>query len=164
MKLLNLTLAAVVPAPFGAARLYLDEQGELANVGLTTERLQGFCAAQARVYVQQLEEYLHSHIRLTPPLQFKQGTPFQQGVWRAMAHIPWGQTVSYKTLAQMVGSAPRAVANACGSNPLALWIPCHRVLASNGLGGFMQGDTQGLQIKRWLLQHEEAIHGHRFAA
>jgi methylated-DNA-[protein]-cysteine S-methyltransferase len=164
MKHHNLTLAAVVAAPFGAVRLYLDGHGELGNVGLTTERLQAFCAAQALAYAEQVERYLLGEMQLTAPLQFMQGTPFQQGVWRAMADIPLGQTVSYKTLAQRVDSAPRAVANACGANPLALWVPCHRVVASNGLGGFMQGDAQGLQIKRWLLQHEEGIYGHRFAA
>ncbi|MDD2833077.1 MAG: methylated-DNA--[protein]-cysteine S-methyltransferase [Methylotenera sp.] len=82
------------------------------------------------------------------------GTPFQQHIWLAIAKIPKGQTRTYGELARIVGSGPRAAANACGANPLPLVIPCHRVVAKNGIGGFMQGKANGLRIKQWLLQHE----------
>lgn len=82
------------------------------------------------------------------------GTPFQKLVWRAIAEIPPGKTMTYSALAQRVGSGPRAVANACGANRLPLLIPCHRVVAKNGIGGFMQGAEGGLAIKTWLLRHE----------
>jgi methylated-DNA-[protein]-cysteine S-methyltransferase len=84
------------------------------------------------------------------------GTVFQQRVWQAIASIPLGQTRSYGQLAEQLNSGPRAVANACGANRIPLIIPCHRVLAKNGLGGFMQGKKNGLNIKRWLLAHEGA--------
>ena len=86
-----------------------------------------------------------------PPLT---GTKFQLRVWRAIYAIPAGETRTYGQLAALLGSGPRAVANACGANPLPIIIPCHRVVAKFGIGGFMQGKHNGLLVKRWLLQHE----------
>lgn len=84
------------------------------------------------------------------------GTPFRSRVWQALQQIPSGRTLSYGELARQLHSAPRAIGQACGANPIPIVIPCHRVLAQNGgLGGFMNstgGDP--LAIKRWLLQHE----------
>lgn len=84
------------------------------------------------------------------------GTPFQRKVWNALARIGYGQTRSYHQVAELVGSptANRAVAQACGSNPVPLLIPCHRVIATDGgLGGF----SAGLNRKRELLQLEQRI-------
>lgn len=84
------------------------------------------------------------------------GTPFQKRVWRAIATIPRGETRSYAWLARKVGNpkAYRAVAAACGANPLAPLIPCHRVIASDGsLGGF----SGGLSLKRRLLMLEGVL-------
>ena len=81
------------------------------------------------------------------------GTEFQLKVWRALLTIPRGQTISYKELAKKIGNpkAFRAVANACGANPLLKIIPCHRVIASDGsIGGF----SAGLKLKRALLKSE----------
>lgn len=85
------------------------------------------------------------------------GTDFQRRVWQAIARVPLGKTISYSELARIVGSGPRTVANACGANPVPLVVPCHRIVAKNGLGGFMQGEENGLAIKQWLLRHEQAI-------
>lgn len=83
------------------------------------------------------------------------GTPYQRKVWHALMEIPPGRTESYGSLAKQLGSAPRAVGQACGANPIPVIIPCHRVLAQTGLGGFMHHAAGSpLQIKRWLLQHE----------
>ncbi|MEP7206244.1 MAG: methylated-DNA--[protein]-cysteine S-methyltransferase [Casimicrobiaceae bacterium] len=91
-----------------------------------------------------------------------QGTPFRRRVWDAIAAIPVGASRTYGEIARTVASAPRAVGGACGANPIALVIPCHRVVGSRGaLGGFMNaaaGDP--VAIKRWLLVHE----GYRFGA
>ena len=65
------------------------------------------------------------------------GTPFQLRVWSALRTIPPGQPTTYGALAKQLGSAARAVGQACGSNPLPILMPCHRVVAANGLGGFM---------------------------
>lgn len=80
------------------------------------------------------------------------GTEFQRQVWSAIAQIPWGRTITYKELAESVGKpkAFRAVANACGANPLPLFIPCHRVLGAHDLGGF----SAGLELKKILLLAE----------
>ncbi len=83
------------------------------------------------------------------------GTVFQAKVWQALRDIPSGSTQSYGELAKLLHSAPRAVGQACGANRIPVIIPCHRVLAKNGLGGFMNSmDGDPMAIKRWLLQHE----------
>ncbi len=74
-----------------------------------------------------------------------------------MQQIPHGQTRSYGELAMEIGSAPRAIGGACGRNPIPIIIPCHRVSARNGLGGFSGG--AGLPTKRWLLDLERAVPG-----
>jgi methylated-DNA-[protein]-cysteine S-methyltransferase len=80
------------------------------------------------------------------------GTDFQKKVWRCLTKIPHGQTVTYARLAKMAGSprAYRAAGGANGRNPLPIIIPCHRVVASNGLGGF----SSGVWRKRKLLSFE----------
>ena len=87
-------------------------------------------------------------------LDLRQGTPFQQKVWRQLTGISYGKTISYRTLAEGIGQprAFRAVGNANGKNPLPLIVPCHRVIQGNGsLGGY----TGGLHIKRFLLDLEK---------
>lgn len=103
---------------------------------------------------QEILAYLQqAHNQFTLPAALN-GSPFQEKVWRAIATIPLGQTRTYGELAKQLHSGPRAVANACGANRLPLLIPCHRVVAKHGLGGFMQGKENALRIKRWLLAHE----------
>jgi methylated-DNA-[protein]-cysteine S-methyltransferase len=82
-----------------------------------------------------------------------QGTSFQQRVWRALLDIPFGETESYGQLARRIGSpnAARAVGLANGKNPIAIIIPCHRVI---GTSGALVGYGGGLPRKRWLLEHE----------
>lgn len=80
------------------------------------------------------------------------GSVFDQRVWAAMQQIPHGQTRRYGELAMEVGSAPRAIGGACGRNPIPIVIPCHRVLASGGLGGYSGG--AGLATKQTLLALE----------
>ena len=85
-----------------------------------------------------------------------EGTAFQQKVWQALRQIPGGRTVTYGELAEQLGSAPRAIGGACRANPIPLLIPCHRVVAANGRGGFA-GNSRGpwVEIKHWLLEHEK---------
>ncbi len=83
------------------------------------------------------------------------GTPFQLRVWHALMTIPAGQSTTYGALAKLLGTAARAVGQACGANPLPILIPCHRVVAANGLGGFMHSSSGApLDVKTWLLAHE----------
>jgi methylated-DNA-[protein]-cysteine S-methyltransferase len=107
---------------------------------------------------QQLQAYF---ARPTAPINLPlalQGTPFQKKVWQALRGIPVSQTLSYGELAKRLHTSARAVGNACRANPVPLIVPCHRVIAKNGIGGF-SGATHGgpIQRKRWLLQHEGAL-------
>lgn len=107
-----------------------------------------------------LQAYLHDPGCRFDLARATSGTPFQNRVWAAIASIPCGKTLTYGELAQQVGSGARAVANACGVNPFPVVIPCHRVVAAHGLGGFMQCSTpSALAIKRWLLDHERSASG-----
>jgi methylated-DNA-[protein]-cysteine S-methyltransferase len=81
------------------------------------------------------------------------GTEFQRRVWRAMADIPLGETLTYGDVARQLGSGPRAVGGACGANPIPILIPCHRIVGSSrGLGGY--SGSGGLITKRALLDLE----------
>jgi methylated-DNA-[protein]-cysteine S-methyltransferase len=84
-----------------------------------------------------------------------EGTPFQKSVWQAMCAIPRGRTRTYGALARELGGEARAVGQACGDNRLPIVIPCHRVVAAGGIGGFAHA-TNGylIEAKRWLLLHE----------
>ena len=82
------------------------------------------------------------------------GSPFETRVWSAMQAIPYGQTRTYGELAHLTDSGPRAVGRACGSNPIPIVIPCHRVLAKGGLGGY--SGEGGLATKQRLLMIEGA--------
>lgn len=84
-----------------------------------------------------------------------QGSEFQQRVWRALQQIPAGSVLSYGELAAKLNSSARAVGNACRKNPLPIIVPCHRVVAKSGIGGY-SGQTEGplIEQKRRLLRHE----------
>lgn len=105
----------------------------------------------------QLEAYLADpEFRFRLPLA-PGGTPFQRRVWARIAAIAPGRTRSYGEIAREIDSAARAVGQACGANPLPLVVPCHRVLAAGGIGGFAHRDGGfPLAVKRWLLAHEGA--------
>jgi len=103
----------------------------------------------------QLEQY-----REDPNTQFDlplliEGTEFQQQLWDALCEIPRGKTLTYGELARRLGVDARVVGQACGDNRLPIVIPCHRVIAADGIGGFAHA-TGGylLEAKRWLLAHE----------
>ena len=84
-----------------------------------------------------------------------EGSPLQRSVWDAMCAIPRGRTRTYGELARELGADPRAIGQACGDNRLPIVIPCHRVVAADGIGGFSH-TTEGylIEVKRWLLAHE----------
>jgi len=84
-----------------------------------------------------------------------EGTEFQRSVWEVMCSIPRGRTLTYGEVARKLDGKARAVGQACGDNKLPIVIPCHRVVAADGIGGFSHS-TGGylLEAKRWLLMHE----------
>ncbi|HBV23876.1 MAG TPA: methylated-DNA--[protein]-cysteine S-methyltransferase [Jeotgalicoccus sp.] len=123
---------------------YTDEPGEPAEPDKVIEQC-----------VRELGEYFKGErklfdVKINPGVH---GTPFQQSVWQELRQIPYGETISYKMLAERISGRnySRAVANANGKNPISIIIPCHRVIASNNtLGGY----TGGLDKKKLLLSVE----------
>ena len=103
----------------------------------------------------QLERYVDDpHYRFDLPFEYR-GTDFQCRVWREISRISVGKTITYSEVAQRLHSAPRPVGGACGKNRIPLVIPCHRVLAAHGIGGFMHArGGEPIAIKKWLLKHE----------
>ena len=104
----------------------------------------------------ELQAYLRGSLKVfSVPLDLSELTPFQQEVLAAVALIPWGQTRTYCEVAAQIGkpNTIRAVGNALAHNPLMLFVPCHRVIGSDGkLHGFSA--PQGVALKAWLLEHE----------
>ena len=108
-----------------------------------------------KVY-QQLQNYLKGQITAFDVPLMTCGSEFQQKVWSELESIPSGQTRTYGEIARKVGSSPRAIGGACRRNPVAVIVPCHRVVSASGAGGYA-GDTHGdnMQVKLWLLDHED---------
>ncbi|MBX9676119.1 MAG: methylated-DNA--[protein]-cysteine S-methyltransferase [Methylotenera sp.] len=145
---------AIVVVPFGAVGIAV--QGVQVVIELLADKHPAKPAQHkmAEKVVLQIEAYFsNAYNDFNLPIVYK-GTPFQRRVWQAVSAIPCGRVLTYGEIAEQIGSGPRAVANACGANHLPLVIPCHRVVAKNGLGGYMRGQVDGLKIKKWLLKHE----------
>lgn len=114
-------------------------------------------------FLKKVEEWFlcyfsHSYpIDPLPLLLNNKGTPYQRKVWRALLNIPYGETITYGQLAKELNSSAQAIGMACKFNPLPILIPCHRVVAQNGLGGYF-GETSGkkIDVKAWLINHEKS--------
>jgi methylated-DNA-[protein]-cysteine S-methyltransferase len=150
--------SAIVPAPFGAIGIR-TEAGvlrELVYLPPHFDRKQALDPLAERV-ARQVERYFDEpDYRFDLPLA-EVGTAFQRKVWGVIAAIPRGAVLTYGDVAKLIRSAPRAVGQACGANWFPLVIPCHRVTASGGLGGFSHHDDETgfhVGVKRWLLAHE----------
>lgn len=114
--------------------------------------------------VGRLEAYFAGTLEALAPIAVDAGgTPFQRRVWRALRTVPPGRTVSYQELGRAIDAptAARAVGAANGANPIALVVPCHRVI---GADGELCGYAHGVERKRWLLAHERAGGGDRLDA
>lgn len=111
--------------------------------------------------IRQLNEYFNGSRKVFTPTLCPEGTPFQLRVWQELQKIPYGSTISYGELARRVGNpkASRAVGAANGVNPIAIIIPCHRVIGSNG---HLTGFGGGLDVKQKLLELENAIEPEHF--
>ncbi|MEA1888804.1 MAG: methylated-DNA--[protein]-cysteine S-methyltransferase [Pseudomonadota bacterium] len=103
-----------------------------------------------------LKHYFNDPCHVGQPGIVLNGTAFQKKIWKALSLIKPGKTRTYGDIARELKTSPRAVGNACRSNPVPIFIPCHRVVSTSGRGGFM-GRTSGepLAIKEWLLVHEQ---------
>jgi methylated-DNA-[protein]-cysteine S-methyltransferase len=147
-----------IGSPVGPLRLVADEQGlrrlEFVDGRLGPPRDEWTEDARALAPVtRQLEEYFAGRRKVFDLDLAPEGTEFQRRVWERLLEIPYGETISYGTLARRVGNpaASRAVGLANGRNPIAIIVPCHRVIGSNGT---LTGYGGGLPIKQKLLELE----------
>lgn len=150
--------SAVVAAPFGAVGIRTDS-GQVSELVYLPPRFmpQAASDAVAACAAEQVACYLrHADFVFDLPLAAV-GTAYQRRVWHTISTIARGDVLTYGEVARVLQSAPRAVGQACGANWFPLVIPCHRVTAAGGLGGFAHdSDAQGflIGVKRWLLAHE----------
>ena len=151
------TYQAIVAAPVFCLGVFCDEEEVHGLEFLSPCEEQAPTNALAAEAVRQLQDYLtDSGFVFSLPLR-PAGTHFQRRVWEQISLIPSHERRTYGDLAKALKSAPRAVGQACGANPYPLVVPCHRVVATGGgLGGFArQGGGFLLDVKRWLLAHEQ---------
>lgn len=147
---------AIIETPF--AKLGVQVQNDsITSIDFMVSSLEKpfFSSGLTEFLAHQIGCYLQNPLHKFEMSLLPDGTEFQKSVWQIMQTIEAGNTLSYGDVALMLNSSPRAVGNACRRNPIPLLIPCHRIVAKNGLGGFA-GQTKGsvFDIKRWLLNHE----------
>lgn len=144
----------VIDTPVGRAGISVCE-GAVSGLAFVSRRTRLKSARQVSGITRQLARFFTDPgFRFTVKTQLE-GTVFQQSVWRALIRIKPGTVLTYGQLAERLGSGARAVGNACRANPVPLIIPCHRVVAASGIGGYAgQVDGPEIRRKRWLLAHE----------
>jgi methylated-DNA-[protein]-cysteine S-methyltransferase len=148
---------AVIDAPFGKVGIRLEGEA-VREIVYLPDSMKNVApdSPLAKQAVEQIERYFErASAKFQLPLA-PVGTAFQRRVWQAISDIPPGVVLTYGQVARQLGSAPRAVGQACGANFFPIVIPCHRVVGSGGIGGFAHHDGDGFfrDVKRWLLTHE----------
>ena len=148
-----MTTYAFYQSPFGLLKIGAAD-GKVILVGIVSKQDEPNqpTALSAEVYRQLQEYFAGKRTVFTVPYALN-GTSFQQAVWTQIAKIPYGQTVTYKDIAQAIDKprAFQATGRAVGANPLAILIPCHRIVGSNGE---LTGYAFGLEMKKALLNLE----------
>lgn len=145
----------VITTPEGISRIIFGQErfkefiGSLNGVKLTEGGEAEKSAREVRLYLEGKLKEFQSRLDLSS------GTPFQRSVWRELLKIPYGRVKTYREIAEDIGNsrAARAVGSAVGANPIPIIVPCHRVVATNGLGGY----SCGIEIKKKLLHIEGAL-------
>ena len=151
-------VTAVLPLPVACVVIYTDHEAiEYIEFRPPGSALMAPSTEPARRFAAQLRAYLDSADNgFALQLADDVGSEHQRRVWQRLRAIPAGESISYSRLASDVGSGARAVANACRANWFPLVVPCHRVVAKSGLGGFAgHRDGWHLELKQWLLRHEQ---------
>jgi methylated-DNA-[protein]-cysteine S-methyltransferase len=156
---MNEVLTSTVASPIGPLTL-IARDGVLTNVSMHEQRHVSPPPVDAitddawfKDVAEQLDAYFAGELSTFDLEMNLLGTLFQQRVWSQLCDIPYGETISYGELARRVGNAnaSRAVGLANGRNPIALIVPCHRVIGANGS---LTGYGGGIERKTWLLDHE----------
>lgn len=146
----------MLAAPFGRLGIRLQDGGLSAVEFVASDTaLQPPCDDLGRAVAEQMQRYFSDPCwAFTVPV-VTCGTSFQQRVWAVLTGIPPGTTRRYGDIAAALGTGARAVGHACRANPVPVVVPCHRVVASRGLGGYAGVNRgQALRVKAWLLSHE----------
>jgi methylated-DNA-[protein]-cysteine S-methyltransferase len=149
------TYTGYFESPIGLLRVVCSEKA-LLSLDFVDQRGQQNTTSCALLEesLTQLKAYFDGNLKqFSLPVE-PDGTPFQKGVWHALQKVKFGATTSYGAIAQSIGNpkSVRAVGAANGSNPIAIVIPCHRIIGSNGK---LTGYGGGLWRKEWLLSHEQ---------
>ncbi len=153
-----------IPNKFGTFAAWIDGEGRVVRFSFHPKRAamedrDAVRDEKALAFVQkQIDEYCEGKRRTFDLELAPAGNDFQMKVWKALTEIPFGETTSYGALARKIGypDAARAVGAANGANPIALIVPCHRVIGSDGS---LTGFGGGLPLKRMLLAHEARVAG-----
>ena len=143
---------AATRTPLG--RIGLVEEGGAITRLLWDAENTGFRSDVLKEGLRQLEAFFNGDLHTFNLPLAPVGTEFQQAVWDRLLAIPFRATRTYGDLALSLASPARPVASACGANPIPIIIPCHRVVAADGLGGY--SGLGGIETKVWLLKHEGA--------
>ncbi|CEM61836.1 methylated-DNA--[protein]-cysteine S-methyltransferase [Treponema phagedenis] len=155
---MNTIQTITVKSPIGVLRIE-ETGGVISSIGIHKENAPIVSCTSSSVLnhcVDELRAYFDGKLkRFTVPVIFL-GTEFQQRVWKALQEIPYGQTQSYKELAELIGArkAYRAVGNAANKNPILIIVPCHRLIGSDGS---LTGFACGIEAKRFLLEMEKDL-------
>ncbi|HTO89192.1 MAG TPA: methylated-DNA--[protein]-cysteine S-methyltransferase [Thermoanaerobaculia bacterium] len=147
--------------PLGEMVTVIDPTGAVARLEFARGRreepdLPAVDGTRCAEVMRQLQEYFDGTRREFDLGLNPEGTAFQRAVWRELVRVPYGSRVTYGQLARQIGrpAAVRAVGAANGANPIAIVIPCHRVVGSDGS---LTGYGGGLPLKQWLLDHEAGL-------
>ncbi len=145
-------------SPVGRITLGANAQGALTHLHVAEANFGEPDSAPFAEVVKQLDEYFAGERKGFELNMAPKGTDFQRSVWHLLVAIPFGETRSYGELAAQIGNpkASRAVGAANGANPIAIIVPCHRVIGTNGS---LTGFAYGTSMKKWLLDHECAQSG-----
>lgn len=142
-----------IDSPLGLVRISATSDG-ITEVLFTDRSGDNTPSPLTELAAQQLQAYFAGSLQQFSLPLAANGTAFQQQVWQALCTVPFGVTCSYADIAQRIGNnkAVRAVGSANGRNPIAIVVPCHRVIGANGT---LTGYAGGLDKKAWLLKHEQ---------
>jgi len=143
---------ATTRTPIGRLGL-VEEGGAITRLTWDAENA-GFRSDVLKEGLRQLEAFFDGALHTFDLPLAPQGTAFQKQVWDRLQAIPYGATRTYGDVALSLAAQAQPVGSACGANPIPVIIPCHRVLAADGLGGY--SGPGGIETKVWLLKHEGA--------
>ena len=151
--------SALVATPIGMVRIEGDEH-VVTRIAIERERSAPRRADAPAVLAaaEQLEAFFEGQLKAFDLALDPARTPRGQALRDGLIAVGFGETLSYGALAKLLGSGPRAIGQLCARNPYPIVVPCHRVLATGGLGHYSAGD--GVATKQWLLEHERRIGAH----